>query len=108
VVSVPAGTTLITEGKGNHAFYLRAEGEAEVLVGGQHRRTLRAGDFFGEISMLEVDPASATVVTTTPVRLYVASHEQFMALKANDMVLLRLKAVMGDHLHADRNFKTAS
>jgi CRP-like cAMP-binding protein len=107
-VRVPAGTALISEGKGNHAFYLLAEGEVDVGVGGHHRRTLGAGDFFGEISMLELDPASATVVTKTPVRLYVASHEQFMALKANDTVLLRLKAAMGEHLHADRDLKTAS
>jgi CRP-like cAMP-binding protein len=107
-VKVPAGTALITEGKGNHAFYLLAEGEVDVAIGGHHRRTLRAGDFFGEISMLELDPASATVAARTPARLYVASHEQFMALKANDTVLLRLKAAMGEHLHADRDLKTAS
>jgi CRP-like cAMP-binding protein len=105
-VSVQAGTALITEGKGNHALYLLAEGEADVAVGGQHRRTLRAGDFFGEISMLELDPASATVATRTPVRLYVASREQFVALKGNATVLLRLKAAMGEHLHADRAPKT--
>jgi CRP-like cAMP-binding protein len=105
-VSVPAGTALITEGKGNHALYLLAEGEADVAVGGQHRPTLRAGDFFGEISMLERDPASATVVTRTAARLYVASREQFTALKANDTVLLRLKAAMGEHLHADRTSGT--
>jgi CRP-like cAMP-binding protein len=105
-VSVPSGTALISEGKGNHAFYLLLEGEVDVKVGGEHRRTLGAGAFFGEISMLGLDPATASVVAKTPVRLCVASHEQFMALKANDMVLLRLKAAMGEHLHADRAPKT--
>ena len=105
-VDVPAGTALITEGKGNHALYVLAEGEVDVVVGAQHRRTLGVGDFFGEISMLGQDSASASVVTRTPARLYVASHEQFMALKANDTVLLRLKAAMGEHLYADRDPKT--
>jgi CRP-like cAMP-binding protein len=107
-VSVPAGTALITEGKGNHAFYLLLEGEVDVMVGGAHRRTLGPGAFFGEISMLGLDPATASVVARTPVRLCVASHEQFKALKANDTVLLRLKAAMGEHLYADRTPKTGS
>ena len=58
-VTVPAGTTLITEGMGNHAFFLLAHGEVDVVVGGTHRRTLGPNDFFGEISMMVLEPASA-------------------------------------------------
>jgi CRP-like cAMP-binding protein len=107
-VSLPAGTPIITEGKGNYAFYLLADGEADVMVSGRHRRTLGVGDFFGEISMLELDPASATVVAKTPVRLFLASQAQFRAVRFNEMVLLRLKAAMGDRLHADRARKPGS
>src|SRR5512132_3251548 len=39
-ISVPAGSALITEGMGNHAFFVPADGEVDVLVGGTHRRTL--------------------------------------------------------------------
>jgi CRP/FNR family cyclic AMP-dependent transcriptional regulator len=101
-VSVPANVTLITEGKGNHAFFVLLDGQADVSVGGQHRRTLGPGDFFGEISMMELDPATATVVTRTPIRAAVASHVQFRALKGNETVILHLKAAMGERLHADR------
>ena len=74
----------------------------EVDVDGQPRRTLRPGDFFGEISMLDRGPATATVVTTTPARLMVMSHSQFRdAIKGNDDLLGSVMAAMGERLRAD-------
>jgi CRP-like cAMP-binding protein len=105
-IDVPAGEPLIVEGRGNHVFYVIAEGEVDVTVGGQPRPPLRRGDFFGEISMLGPDPATATVTARTPLRVWVASTAQFMALKAHEGVMLRLKAAMGERLRADRRAGT--
>jgi hypothetical protein len=44
------------------------EGEVEVTVAGDPRRTLRSDDFFWEISMRHRIPATASIVTVTPVR----------------------------------------
>ena len=99
---VPAGTALITEGMGNHAFFLLADGEVDVFVGGAHRRTLGPNDFFGEISMMVLHPASATVVARTPVRAFVMSHMQFLDVRIHQTVMLQLKAAMGDRLSDDR------
>jgi CRP-like cAMP-binding protein len=101
-LTAPAGTALITEGMGNHAFYLLAHGEVDVFVGGTHRRTLGPHDFFGEISMMVLIPASATVVTRTPVRAYVMSHLQFLEVRVHPTVMLQLKSAMADRLSADR------
>jgi CRP-like cAMP-binding protein len=101
-IRVPAGTALITEGKGNHAFFLLLDGEVDVFVGGTHRRTMGRHDFFGEISMMVLDPATATVVTRTPVRAYVMSHPHFLEVRVHETVMLQLKAAMGDRRAADR------
>ena len=101
-ISVPAGTALITEGLGNHAFYLLAHGEVDVFVGGTHRRSLGPHDFFGEISMMMLEPATATVVTRTPVCAYVMSHRQFLEVRVHETVMLQLKSAMGDRRSADR------
>jgi len=101
-IIVPAGTALITEGMGNHAFFLLADGEVDVFVGGTHRRILGPNDFFGEISMMVLNPATATVVTRTPVRAYVMSHPQFLEVRVHQAVMLQLKWAMGDRLSADR------
>ena len=104
-VSTPAGTVLITEGAGNNVFFVILEGVVDVSVGGKHRRTLGPHDFFGEISMMELDPATATVVSRTPVRAFVVSHAQFSAVKAHETVMLQLNTARSQRLHADRKVK---
>jgi len=101
-VNVEAGRTLIREGRPSDSFYLILEGEAEVESDGKKRPPLRAGSFFGEISMLDGGPATATVVTKTPARLMVMSHAQFRdAIKSNDHLLLQVLRVAADRLRRD-------
>jgi CRP-like cAMP-binding protein len=104
-VSVPAGTVLITEGEENNGFFVILEGVVDVSVGGKYRRTLGPHDFFGEISMMDLDPATATVASQTPVRAFVVSPAQFSAVKAHETVMLELKAARSQRLHADRKVK---
>lgn len=101
-IRIPAGTALITEGMGNHAFFMLTHGEVDVSVGGIYRRTLGPNDFFGEISMMVLEPATATVVTRTPVRAYVMSHPQFLEVRVHGTAMLQLKSAMGDRVSADR------
>ena len=104
-VSIPAGTVMITEGAGNHVFFVILEGLVDVSVAGKHRRTLGPHDFFGEISMMELDPATATVTSRTPVQALVVSRAQFSTVKAHETVMLQLKAARSQRLHADRKLK---
>jgi CRP-like cAMP-binding protein len=104
-VSIPDGTVLITEGAGNNVFFVILEGVVDVSVGGKYRRTLGPDDFFGEISMMELDAATATVTSRTPVRAFVVSHAQFSAVKAHETIMLQLEAARGQRLHADRKVK---
>ena len=101
-VDVQAGRQLTTQGKPGDSFYLLLAGEAKVEVDGKPRRTMMAGDFFGEISMLDRGLATATITTRTRARLLVMSHAQFRdAVKANDAVLMKVLAAMGERLRAD-------
>jgi CRP-like cAMP-binding protein len=101
-VHVESGRTLIRQGSPSDSFYLLLEGEAEVEVDGKARPPLGPGRFFGEISMLDRGPATATVVTKTPVRLMVMSHAQFRdAIKANDQLLSQVLSAAADRLRRD-------
>jgi CRP/FNR family transcriptional regulator, cyclic AMP receptor protein len=104
-VSIPAGTVLITQGAGNSVLFVILEGVVDVSVGGKYRRTLGPHDFFGEISMMELDPATATVTSRTPVRAFVVSRAQFSAVKAHETVMLQLNTARSQRLHADRKIK---
>jgi CRP-like cAMP-binding protein len=101
-VDLPAGRTLITQGKAADSFYLLLAGEATVQVDGRDRPALEAGSFFGEISMLDRGPATATVVTRGPSKVMVMSHAQFRdAIRANDQLLSQVMAAMAERLRRD-------
>jgi CRP-like cAMP-binding protein len=61
----PAGETVIKEGSGGAAFYVIESGEADVTIGGEHRRVLRAGDHFGEIALIDEGVRMATITART-------------------------------------------
>ena len=56
-----AGETVTKEGADAAAFYLIESGTATVTVGGAFRRTLGAGEHFGEIALIDGRARSATV-----------------------------------------------
>jgi CRP-like cAMP-binding protein len=100
-VEVPAGKKLTTQGRPGDSFYILLDGDAYVDVDGKPRRTLKPGDFFGEISMLDRGLASATVTTKTGARLLVMSHAQFRdSIKADQAIALKVIAVMADRLRS--------
>jgi CRP-like cAMP-binding protein len=101
-VAVPKAKTLTREGRPGDTFYVLLEGEAEVKVGNRRRRVLKAGDFFGEISMVDRGLATATVTTLTDARMFVMSHAQFRdAVKGNDGLMVKVLMAMGERLRAD-------
>ncbi len=108
-VSIPAGRQLTRQGHSSDTFYVLLEGEVEVVVDGRKRAKLKAGDFFGEISMLDRGVGTATVVTTTPARMMVMSHSQFRdAIKSSDSLLVKVLSAMGARLRADLAAKESS
>ena len=74
------GRTLIKQGDRGREFFTLVEGEATVVQGGKTLRTLRDGDFFGEIALVTDVPRTSTVTTSTPVRLLVLTKRDFQRL----------------------------
>jgi CRP/FNR family transcriptional regulator, cyclic AMP receptor protein len=68
-VSVEEGKVLLREGDFSYELMAIEEGSAEVRRGGEHLADLGAGDFFGEMGLLERTLRNATVTATSPMRL---------------------------------------
>ena len=95
---VNAGTTVIHEGKSNHALWIVVEGELALSLRGKLLERVSPPGLVGVPSMIDGRPAWATVTAVTPVRALVASSEQFRALCADDRVADRLWAQTGTRL----------
>ena len=80
VFDAPAGTILTRADKPGDEFFLILDGTASVDVATETRGPLRPGAFFGEMSLLDGGPRSATIVAETPVRLLVISRRNFSVL----------------------------
>jgi CRP/FNR family cyclic AMP-dependent transcriptional regulator len=61
-LSKNAGSTVVEQGSAETGLQVVLEGTADVTVNGVARPSLNVGDYFGEISLLDGQPRSATIV----------------------------------------------
>jgi CRP-like cAMP-binding protein len=59
------GETIIQQGSGGAAFFVIDSGEATVAVDGKEQRTLKAGDHFGELALIDEGTRTATVTASS-------------------------------------------
>ena len=102
VVSFPPGATVVEEGLLGETMFVVLSGEAKVVKGKRRLGTVRPGDFFGEVALLDGAPRSASVVAETPlvtIRLFrrtllkMLQAEPQLALKILDSLVRRVRAL---------------
>ncbi len=79
-IDLPEGKELTKQGAAGREFFVLLEGDADVAKEGKSINTLGAGDFFGEIALVEDTPRTATVTATSPVRTLVITDRAFRRL----------------------------
>lgn len=94
--SYPEGTVLCREDAVETTFYILLDGMVKVTkrmdaAGTQERllKTLSAGDFFGEMGLIQEAPRAATVTTTQPARVLEIYKEDFEELLNSSASLSR-------------------
>jgi CRP/FNR family cyclic AMP-dependent transcriptional regulator len=93
------GSVVAREGESGLGFFLILEGDADVSVGGEFIRKLGPGDFFGEISLLDGGPRSATVTTAGPTKMLGLTQWVFKRLvEQNPSLASKLLKVMAQRL----------
>src|SRR5262249_5821243 len=99
----PAGTVLFEEGQPGSDMYIIGRGEIELRrQAADAERTLAvlpAGEFFGEMAILNGRPRSATAVVRSPARLLVIEGRQFEAMmRARPEIAMRLIKALATRL----------
>jgi CRP/FNR family cyclic AMP-dependent transcriptional regulator len=89
-----AGEMILHEGEPGDQFFVIARGEVKVFVDSPDGREvvlthLQAGDFFGEMALLENETRSASVTALAASELVVLARDDFFAALAGDFALTK-------------------
>ncbi len=110
---VPKGTAILSEGELGDSLYTIISGRVKVFIGDEDGREiilkiLQPGDFFGEMSMVDSQPRSASVSTLENSTFKVLSHEAFSEClaRAPRIATLVMQALAKRLRDADRKIST--
>jgi CRP-like cAMP-binding protein len=79
-VRFPAGKQIAKQGESGIGFHMIVHGEAEVSVDGASHGKLGSGAYFGEMSLIDGGPRSATVTAATDLTTISLTSWDFNAL----------------------------
>jgi len=85
----PRGDIVCSEGERGRSMYVVASGEVEVRRANSAGTQipivrLGPGEFFGEMTLVEIQPRAATVVVTEPATLYAMTNRDLYSLYLED------------------------
>jgi len=85
--SYPKGRTIVSEGEPSQSMYILLAGRAKVQRSDSEGKevilaVLGSGEFFGEMSLIDDAPRSASVITLEPCEFMAVSKEAFKAMLA--------------------------
>ncbi len=69
--SFPEGDWVLRQGEPGAGLFIVVDGEVGVVIDDEERATLSTGSFFGEVSVLLGEPATADIVVRKPLRALV-------------------------------------
>ena len=95
------GAVVLEEGALGGRFFLIESGTAKVMTGGRTRATLGLGSYFGELSVLDGHPRTATIIATSPLVTWSIAEFNFRALlKEYPSVGMKLLGALSARLRA--------
>lgn len=89
IVEAPAGSIVTQMGEPGDSFFVIIDGMAAVRTPVGTGSQLLPGDFFGEMSLVDGEPRSATIVATTDLRLLIVDRLHFWRLLDETPDLIR-------------------
>ena len=79
-VQIPAGRTLMKQDDVGRECFVLVDGKVKVERNGRKVASLGPGAYFGELSLLDKGPRTATVTTESPITVLVLGPREFSAV----------------------------
>ncbi len=93
------GQAIFREGDPGDSLYIVAEGQVDIVKGGQTLETVGSGGMLGEFALIDDKPRSATAIARTDCLLARVSRQHFLALiQRTPLFALQVMRVMADRL----------
>ena len=83
-ITYEAGDLIVREGGRTKTLFVVLEGTARVVRNDRTIARRSAGDYIGEISMIDQRPRAASVIADTPMRCLILDHDDLRKLVARD------------------------
>lgn len=101
-IEVPAGQPLATEGDLGHALFAIESGTADVLIGEEKVRTVKAGDLVGEVAVLSSGRRTASILASSPLHVIALFKRDVWSLDDRaPEAAQRIREGLDDHRAAD-------
>ena len=81
------GETVVKEGSAGNTLFLVESGEAGVFIGGRGRTTLKPGDYFGEIALIDEGMRMATIMADSELVCHGLTSGDFRSLVEKNGVI---------------------
>jgi CRP/FNR family transcriptional regulator, cyclic AMP receptor protein len=111
--SFPKGRTIVSEGEPSQSLYILLSGRAKVQRSDSEGKevilaVLGPGECFGEMSLIDDAPRSASVITLEPCDFMSLNKESFKALLAqsHDMAMQVMRGLVKRLREADKKIET--
>jgi CRP/FNR family cyclic AMP-dependent transcriptional regulator len=93
-VDAPKGKVIVRQGDPGRECFVIADGRARATIRGKRSAVLGPGSFFGEMSLLDQGPRSATVTAETDMRLLVLGSREFSSV-VNEVPTVAVRMMRG-------------
>lgn len=102
-MKLSAGRQLTQQGARGQEFIIVLDGSVDVLIDGVVVASPAAGQFYGEVALLDDRPRMATVIARTDVTVDIIGRREFAdLLEQQPQIAARLQQAMDDHLAAEQ------
>jgi CRP-like cAMP-binding protein len=101
-IDLRTGRILVREERPGREFFVLIDGTVRVTRKGRKVNDLGSGEWFGEIALLTNTPRTATVTTTSPIRVLVITDRAFrQVVEQMPAIALKVLASVGERLARD-------